>query len=177
VDPLKLIVGLLSNQHRTFSRVRELLERRYGEIDFASSIMDFSHTRYYEKELGTELKRIFFTFKKPLKSENLFKIKLHTRKLESLFLNENNRQVNIDPGYLALDKMVLFTAKNYGHRIYLGRGIFAESTLKYENNTFAPWPWTFPDYKTTSYIKFFNKVRQAYREEISSKQKRVKACA
>jgi len=157
--------------------VRTLLERKYGQVDFVSSIMDFFHTRYYEKELGSALKRIFFTFEKPLNPENLFKVKLHTRKLESLFLNENKRQVNIDPGYLTLEKIVLFTTKNYGHRIYVGRGIFAESTLKYENNTFTPWPWTFPDYKTTSYIDFFNSVRQSYREEISSKQNRVKVCS
>ena len=80
--------------------------------------------------------------------------------------SNNKRRVNIDPGYISLDKLVLFTTKNYSHRIYLNEGIYAEVTLKFERKSFVPLPWTYPDYKTLEYIDFFNKIRETYKDQI-----------
>ncbi len=41
---------------------------------------------------------------------------------------------------------MLATGKNYLHRIYLGRGVYADLTLIYEKGGFQPLPWTYPDY-------------------------------
>lgn len=162
----KLIVGLISPQELKFSKALKLLEQKYGPIDLKSSVMGFTHTNYYEKEFGSNLKRIFLSFKKLTDIKNLHKSKLHTQKIEKRLSSKFKRRVNIDPGYITLGKLVLFTTKNYTHRIYLNRGIYAEVTLKFEGNSFTPWPWTYPDYRTKEYIEFFNKVRELYKAQF-----------
>jgi hypothetical protein len=69
------------------------------------------------------------------------------------------RPINLDPGCIALSKLVLATTKDQAHRIYLGRGIYAEITLTYLNGAFRPMPWTYPDYRTEPYRRFFEQVR------------------
>jgi len=165
---VKLIVGLISQSENMFDNVRYLLQKKYGNIDMKSGVMDFDHTNYYEKEFGSNLKKIFFSFRNLLRTKDMFKIKIHTIKIEKRLTIQGKRQVNIDPGYVTMDKLVLFTTKNYGHRVYLNNGIYAEITLKFESNTFIPWPWTYQDYKTKGYIDFFNKVRNIYKRQLAS---------
>jgi hypothetical protein len=81
-------------------------------------------------------------------------------KIEKRFSIANKRQINIDPGYLSLDKVVLATHKDYSHRLYLGKGIYGEVTLFFKDKTFNPFPWTYPDYRTHEYINFFNDARE-----------------
>jgi len=73
------------------------------------------------------------------------------------------RVMNLDPGYVSLSKLVLASTKDYTHRIYLGDGIFAEVTMHYANGRFNSWPWTYPDYKTEDYRRFFDTIRSKYR--------------
>ena len=70
------------------------------------------------------------------------------------------RTVNIDPGYVHPAKVVLATIKDFSHRIYLRDGIYAEVTLMYQKNTFVPLPYTYPDFRTKSYVSLFNQARQ-----------------
>lgn len=165
---VKLFAGLISGSETNFTEARKFLERKYGAVDLASAVLPFAHTDYYEEEFGPGLKRIFFSFKKLARRENIYKSKLVTNSIEiRLSLGATKRVVNIDPGYLTLDKIVLFTTKNYTHRIYLSRGIYAEATLKFEGKSYAPWPWTYPDYKTQQYIDFFNRMREIYKKDLS----------
>ena len=157
---------MLSNKEDRFRDAKRALEAKFGPVDMSSSIMDFSHTDYYEEEFGSGLKRLFLTFKKTLPVNNIFEVKLVTCRLENRFFANNKRQVNIDPGYLSLSKLVLFSTKDYSHRIHLGKGIFAEVTLRFEKHSFMPWPWTYPDYATKEYIDFFNAVRQCYSKQL-----------
>ncbi|MEW6358916.1 MAG: DUF4416 family protein [Planctomycetota bacterium] len=78
------------------------------------------------------------------------------------------RPINLDPGYLTLSKVVLATAKDYSHRLYLGRGIYAEVTLHYQKGEFVAWPWTYPDYKTEGYHAFFRKLREIYLAQLKN---------
>lgn len=163
---VKLIVGLISPHESKFSEASKLLEQKYGPIDLKSPLMGFTHTNYYEKEFGSGLKRIFLSFKKLTGIKNLYKSKLDTQKIEKRLSLNLKRRVNIDPGYITLGKLVLFTTKDYSHRIYLNKGVYAEVTLKFEGNSFRPWPWTYPDYRTNEYIEFFNKVREIYKTQL-----------
>lgn len=162
---VKLITGLLSADQGLFRIVKEQLEKICGSVDHESDIFDFDHTNYYREELGEGLKRIFYSFKRTVDLDNIYKVKLRTGQVEKRFLNNGKRVVNIDPGYLNLSRLVLFSTKDYTHRIYLNKGIYAETTLFYKDDTFNPWPWTYPDYKTEAYIKFFNSIRATYKEE------------
>jgi hypothetical protein len=87
-----------------------------------------------------------------------------TNALEAKLSKEGKRTVNIDPGYIDMAKLVLFSTKDYTHRLYLNKGIFAEVTLYYKDDTFNPWPWTYPDYKSSEYIAIFNHIRGLYKK-------------
>ena len=66
---------------------------------------------------------------------------------------------------LSLGKLILATTKDQCHRVYLGRGIFAEVTLFYKQKTFNPWPWTYRTIKA-EYLEIFNSIRAIYQEQI-----------
>lgn len=145
------------------------MERRFGKIDFESPALPFIHTAYYEKEFGKNLKRKFIAFQKLILPHNLHKIKIITNKIEKKMAKGISRVINIDPGYLDLSKLILASTKDYKHRIYLTKGIYAEVTFFYQDKTFRPWEWTYPDYKTSEYIEIFNRIRQIYAEQIKGK--------
>ena len=165
---VKLIVGLISNDTALFEKARRALEKSFrNRVDFESGTLDFTHTDYYNDEMGPGLKRRFLSFKKPVPLTNVERFKLISNKIEKGFSVKGMRRINIDPGYLDLSKLVLFSTKDYSHRIHLARGIFAEATLFFQNKKFNSWPWTYPDYKTDAYIAIFNFVRELYKDNIA----------
>jgi len=164
---VKLIVGMIGNRRDLFEEAKRRLVERFGQVDCQSDIMAFDKTNYYEREMGPNLRRKFYSFKKLIHPEELAKIKILTNGLEREFLNESGgREVNLDPGYLAPGKLVLASTKDYQHRIYLGNGIYGEVTLRFRRGSFWPWEWTYPDYRSTQYIDFFNHVRKLYKAQI-----------
>ncbi|MBU4345787.1 MAG: DUF4416 family protein [Candidatus Omnitrophica bacterium] len=165
-QPVKLIVGFIFKEEGTCLKAQASLERRFGRADFQSQALDFIHTGYYEKEFGKGLKRKFISFKKLIAPHTLAKIKIITNQIEKKLSRAGIRRINIDPGYLTLAKLILATTKDYRHRIYLRKGIYAEVTLSYQGKTFCPWEWTFADYKTVEYIDIFNRIRELYAQQI-----------
>lgn len=159
---VKLIAGFIFSSEKELGRAKGFLEKKFGKIDYESRILPFIHTTYYEKEFGKNLKRAFVSFKKLIPPQELPKIKITTNKIETELAVGASRLVNIDPGYLNLSKLILASTKDYRHRIYLDKGIYAEAALFYRNKTFQPWEWTYPDYATPEYIEIFNKIRDIY---------------
>ena len=169
--PVKLIMGFIFNDTGVFEKVKMILAKKFGAIDFESNVLPFTYTEYYKEELGDHLKRKFISFEKLILPELLADIKLLTNNLEKRFSTENKRQINIDPGYISLSQLVLATTKDYMHRIYLDKGIYAEVTLFYQNKKFNFWPWTYPDYKTDVYNEIFNTIRKLYiQKQITDKK-------
>ena len=164
-EKVKLTVGLISGDAGLFIKIKKILEKRFGRVDLESDTLDFDNTSYYEKEMGEGLKRKFLSFGKPVSLKNIYKIKLYTNSLEKRFSESGKRSINIDPGYLNLSRLVLFSTKDYSHRIYLNEGIFAEVTLFFKDKTFNPWPWAYPDYMSPEYIDIFNSIRKMYKAE------------
>ncbi|MFH1287247.1 MAG: DUF4416 family protein [bacterium] len=163
VHPLvKLITAIYTSNVSLFNVVEEKLTEKFGNIDLRSEIFDFTHTNYYEKEMGRDLKKEFISFEKLIRPESLSDIKIFTNQIESQYLKDNNRQINIDPGYVDLAKLVLASTKNFTHRIYVGKGIYAEATLFYQDKGFRAWPWTYSDYKSQISLSFFEKARSVY---------------
>lgn len=155
-------MGFIYKDEAIFIKSRDKLKKIFGRIDFQSDPLDFNYTAYYEPEMGAGLKRRFVSFGKLISIQDLYRIKLYTNRLEVKFSNSGKRRVNIDPGYLDSAKLVLASTKDYAHRIYLRKGIFAEITLSYRSNSFIPNDWTYPDYRSQEYIGIFNAVRKLY---------------
>ncbi|MFA5275336.1 MAG: DUF4416 family protein [Candidatus Omnitrophota bacterium] len=166
VNPVKLVIGLIFKEESVLKKVEETLKRKFGAVDYESNILAFNFTAYYEPEFGTELKKKFLSFSTLIDPQELVKIKLFTNKLESRFSQAGLRLINIDPGYLDMAKYILATTKDYIHRIYLGKGIFAEVTLYFKDNTFTPGEWTYRDYKTKVYIDILARIREIYGQQL-----------
>ncbi len=166
-DKVKLITGLLFTDIEKYSAVKNSLSRLFGTIDFESEELDFTYTSYYNEEMGPGIKRAFLSFERLVDLENICGVKIKTNRIEKQTLKLGKRTINIDPGYLNLAKLVLFSTKDYSHRIYLDKGIFAESTLAYKDNSFDFWPWTYPDYKSAEYTNIFRSIRAIYKKQIT----------
>ena len=161
---VKLIAGLISNDEALFDKAAAILEKKLkNKVDFKSGVIDFSYTDYYDKEMGGGLKRKFLSFKKLVRLEGIAKVKLLTNDIEKRFLIDGKRAVNIDPGYIDAAKLVLFSTKDYSHRVHAGNGVFAEVTLHYKNKRFDFWPWTYPDYRSDEYVRIFGAIRDIYK--------------
>ncbi|MFH1857217.1 MAG: DUF4416 family protein [Candidatus Omnitrophota bacterium] len=168
-ENVKLIIGLISKKEYLES-VIGILKKKIGAIDFYSDVFNFTHTDYYFKEMGSPLCRQFISFKKLVSPVCLWKMKRFTNKLENKFLKEGRRQINIDPGYLNFSKLVLASAKDFAHRIYLNKGIYAEITLIYQNEEYQKLEWTFPDYASETYRRLFKEVRNIYAKQVKERK-------
>jgi len=60
---------------------------------------------------------------------------------------------------------VLASMKNFSHRIYLVRGVYAEITLRYHKGAWEPQAWTFPDFASGRYDEFLSAVRERLRQQ------------
>jgi Domain of unknown function (DUF4416) len=163
--PVKLFIGMITGQPALYDQVRRPLTERFGPVDLESPVFPWTHTAYYEKEMGPDLKRQFLFFEQPVSPDTLPEIKGFTNTLEQRWVRSsperNFRQINLDPGYVALSKLVLATTKDYSHRIYLRDGIYAEVTLMFQGKSFVPLPHTYPDFRSEEYIALFNRARQS----------------
>ncbi len=166
--PAKLIAGvLLSNPDETKAPLFQRLERRFGPMDRVSEQSKFDKTTYYDQEMGHPLYRVFVSFRALVAPDTLPDIKLATNQMETSFPNETGgRRVNVDPGILTLQNLILSTTKNYTHRIYLGKGIYGDLTLIFQKGQYLPLPWTYPDYKDDMTRRFFFDVRETYKTQL-----------
>ncbi len=154
-----LFIGSLFSDTAVFDEVFPILKDNFGNILFQSSIHPWEYSDHYDKELGTPIYRNFIFFDRIIDPSTLADIKLFTNGLENIYSQNGKRRINLDPGYITLAKVVLASTKNYSHRIYLGKGIYAELALLYKNNQFIAMPYTYNDYKDQTYLVMFMKVR------------------
>lgn len=167
--PVKLFVGVLSSFPQMLPEVETSLLGIFGKIDSRSPIYPFENTHYYDGEMGSPIKRCFFGFSDLMLPDKVAWAKRKTNELEQKFAEKAlgvKRPVNLDPGYLELSKIVLASTKNFYHRLYLSDGIFGEVTLHYESGEWLPFPWTFPDFRSTRYDGYFLELRALYREDL-----------
>lgn len=164
--PVKFICGFIYSQEDVYNKAKNILIKKFNKIDFESTIINFDFTDYYYEEMGEKLLRRFVSFKKLRQADNFIDIKSLCLNVEKKFAANDKRKINIDPGYINEAKLVLTTTKDFSHRIYLGKGIYAEVTLQYKNGTFIDLPTTFPDYRTIEYKNIFLRIRNIYRQQI-----------
>jgi hypothetical protein len=162
-DAVKLVAGILFTEKRILTEAVKVLAGQYGAPDFISSLLPFSYTDYYCREMGDSIIRCFVSFETPIRPESLPDIKLRTNDIEKMFSRDGRRQINIDPGYLSKAHLILATCKGYSHRPYLRDGVYADLTLIYNDGSFRALPWTYPDYGEKKTLEMFNKIRGKYK--------------
>ncbi len=161
-----IFVGSLFSSPRVLDSASRVLRRRFGDTFLESPSLPWDYTSYYCEELGSPLYRQFMFFERISDPASLVDVKLETDEIEKVFSTEGKRQINLDPGYLTLAKVVLASGKNYSHRIYLGRGVFCELELFYEKGRFRPLPYSYFDYRDQPYLKIFTDARTMLKRKL-----------
>jgi len=168
--PIKVFVGILTARLSALAELRRSLEERLGPVDCESQLLEFAYTDYYEPEMGSGLKRMFFGFGRLASPDALVDLKLFTNRVERTLAIDGKRTVNIDPGYLTAARVVLASTKDFAHRLYLGKGIYGEVTLVYQKKDFQALPWTYPDYRSEAYLQYFRELRKVYMAQLASSE-------
>jgi len=176
-DPVKLIIGILACDEQALAAAVEMIKAKFGECDLESPTWPFTHTQYYAKETGSTIVKKFVTIEKLILPDELAKIKIKTNKMEAKLAGKFanlSRPVNLDPGYIEPSKLVLASTKNFSHRIYIGKKIWAEVTLIFHKGRWVSFDYTFPDHKEDRYHGFFSQVREKALTQIKLKIKSEK---
>jgi len=169
-EPVKIVTSVFSGNTELLHKAIAVLSERLGKIDYVSAVLPFAYTDYYERESGPCLVRRFISFENLVPPDTLPDTKLSTNRVETDFLKDGNRLVNIDPGYLSPAHLILATGKAYTHRPYIRDGIYADLTLIFVHHTFRRLEWTYPDYADTGIIAMFNNIRQRYIAQLAQQR-------
>lgn len=168
VTPVKLFTAVLFSDSVLLKKAETLLTGLYGEVDHVSRDFSFDISDYYLPEMGAPIYRKFFSFHRLISPESIAAVKLETNEIESALAVDGQRKVNLDPGYLDYDKLVLASAKYNAQKIYLSHGIWADLTLRYEKGAFHAYPWSFPDFKSGMYNSVFMEIRTKYKKALKT---------
>lgn len=171
--PVKLIIGILAADSQCLHSAVETIDDKFGGMDFTSNIWPFDQTDYYKDETGSHILRQFVSIERLIDPGKLAGIKHKTNRLEQKLAARLSlplpRPVNLDPGIIEPSKLILATTKNYSHRIYIGKRMYAEVTLVFDKGSWRPLAYTYPDYRQQCYFEFFEKVRSRLLEQLKLK--------
>jgi len=169
--PVLLILAAFSRYPAAIEWAKQRAEAAWGPIALQSELFDHRETSYYEATMGADLKKTFFAFGSLVDPAGLVEWKEMSNQWEvdyqRLGKHLEPRPLNLDPGYLTEAKLILASTKDRDHRIYLGRGIYAENTLYFTRGAWQPRPWTYPDYQRADYHQFFEQCREFLRRKLS----------
>lgn len=158
------LVAAFSRYEQALDWAREQCEAAWGPVELASARFDFAETEYYQPSMGSGLLLELLTFDRWMPADELIDRKLQTNAWEAAYAklqrHAERRPLNLDAGYLTSAKLVLASTKDHSHRLYLGRGIFAEVTLNYQGGRWVEREWTYPNYRRPDYHEFLTRCRQ-----------------
>jgi hypothetical protein len=160
--PVKPVMSLILAREDLAPAVMASLAEYFGPPDLVGPWWPFTASEYYAPEMGPDLRRRLVSFLHLAAPGRLAAWKVFTNGIEERFTLGGRRTVNLDPGYVAQERLVLATGKNYTHRLYLDQGIFGDLTLIYSKKDFQPLPWSYPDYAQGELPALLGLVRQKY---------------
>lgn len=166
VTPVKLFVATLHAPEADPDQAINALIEHQGAIDFKSEDFPFHATDYYEPEMGSGLRRRFYSFKNLIAPEEIVEAKLLTNSIEERFRKDHGRSINLDPGYLDFYKVVLASAKFGGQKVYMRNGIYADMTLIMFKGKWESFAWGFPDFKSGAYDNVLFTIRDLYKAQL-----------
>lgn len=163
------MVSLIAAGERDRGRALEMLARRLGPVNYYSRPLGFDFTDYYGPEMGPGLSRRVAAFEGLVQPHRLAVIKRVCLSLERDLAAHGRRTVNLDPGLLNHDTLVLATVKPAGHRVCLEPGIYGEVTLLYANGDFRRLPWTYRDWTEPEMKQVLALVRARYQWQMNQR--------
>lgn len=161
-----LMVGLLAVDEAPRTRAVDDLVKRFGPLCYLSKPMPFP-AEYYREEMGGPLTRRIAAFLELVENHRLAEIKTVCMEIEASVSSGGCRLVNLDPGLLSADALILATHKHTGHRITLAQGIHAEITLWYHHGEYHAQPWTYPDFAGDELRNLLAVLRGRYQWQLA----------
>jgi hypothetical protein len=159
---VKPVASLILAREDLAGPVLRRLAIYWGPVDLVGPLGPFTATEYYSREMGGKLWRCLASFLHLASAAHLADWKVFTNSLEKRFSLGGRRLVNLDPGYVARERLVLATGKNYVHRVYLSQGIYGDLTLLAGREGFQALAWTYPDYAEGPLPELLALVRRKY---------------
>lgn len=161
---ISVLYGNADDMDRCLARLRCLM----GDVVLAGGPFPFDMTDYYSREMGNGLLRNWFCFS-PADPSLLPFWKERCIEIEAEFGGEGHRRVNIDPGYLDHGKLVLASCKAAPDKIYLGRGVYAHTCLRYRSGEFHGPDHSFADFIDGRFNSFFLEAKSIYKGILKSR--------
>lgn len=142
----RLVISLLAAAEPPRAQAIARLAADLGPVDFISRPLAFAHSGYYAPEMGGPLTRRLAAFRTLVDPLDLAGCKGICLAVEAELAQAGRRRVNLDPGLLSADALILATTKYSGHRLPLAEGLWQEITLWFVHGQYQSLPWTYPDY-------------------------------
>ncbi len=176
--PGQLIVSIIYSSLDAVADALKALEQRFGPVQFETIEIPCTVAAMYKEEMGECLQRRFFSFERQVSRDSLPDIKSACNKIEPLFADRVDdylfRTVNIDPGILTPDNLVMASQREYNHRIYIKDGVFAEIVLISAKGRFRRLPWTNADFYHNEAVEFFLRVLSSFEMNEQSARSGIK---
>lgn len=161
-EPGLLVMGVLVSSEEALNDAQARTGSVFGPLLGRTTPISFEgFTSYYETEMGTDLLRSYWVFIERIFRGALVEAKLTTNRIEREMSIGNKRTVNLDPGLLTPESLVMATAKPYSHRVYISKGIYGEPAYMFrKDGGIDLLPWTYPDYRNSVAMDFFSRIRK-----------------
>ena len=144
-----------------------MLGERWGVPDHVGAARPFDLTAYYENEMGPGLLRRAVSFERLAPSECLIERKVEAMEVEDALRGTGGgRRVNIDPGYVDLQKIVLASSKEGPWKVHLGRGVHADLIARVVKGKLEPSPAGFADFRSGAYEEDLIAIRRIYKGQL-----------
>ena len=143
----RLIIGVMYGSLEKFNLVLKDLVGLYGSVLISMKEYDFTKfTKFYIEEMGAVIFKKMIVFEKEVSKKDLVKIKEDTTKLEEKYSVDGKRKINLDPGFISSEKMVLASfKKGTGYKEKISDEVYLHTVLKFK--PLEEFQHTFFDYK------------------------------
>ena len=168
-EQVQLIAFVLQKGAEWDAEVIRMLEGAWGPIRYRGKLFPFDKTDYYRPEMGEGLYRGVVSFEKCIPAETIALEKARSNDLEQTTVIDGEpggRHVNVDIGYMDLDKVVLPSYKRGPFKLYAGAGVWLDMLLTYAKGEFHPTAWAFDDFKRNPYQHDLQLIRERWRKSV-----------
>jgi hypothetical protein len=155
-SPARRVLAVMWRPDFDIEKTLPMINQAFGDFASDTGPFEFSHSGYYEAEMGSGLCKRFIEIKGLQPRDSLADWKLKTTEFEHRFEAEGKRPLNVDPMLVSMENVVIATSKNFPHRVYLREGVYGDLGLIRRKGGFEALPWSYADY--VEWAHFFDGI-------------------
>lgn len=171
-DSVQLLAFVLCPHSQWDSSLLNALSQMWGPLRHTGALYPFDQTHYYQAEMGSHLYRGVLSFESLIDPSKIGDYKKQSNAFEIQTQQATGlRFVNVDVGYMDVDKIVLPSYKKGPFKLYAGEGLWLDMQMTYAKGVFSSTPWAFEDFKRNPYQKDLQLIREKYKKALKSTSK------